>query len=162
VAFARALAARGDAAGAAGVLEAAIVKDPAVEPLHRARVAILRDLGRDVEPALAAWAAQDPDHVRARGSSEVPDVPWRALAPWSWREACGPRQDSRCSVSAPAGKDQVGEALRSALATTGSTRLDALSALQAQHPECLDLARLRWEITAPDPTRPLDAPVRVE
>lgn len=162
VALARALAARGDAAGAARVLEQAVAKEPAVEPLHRARVALLREFGRDVGPALAAWAAQDPDHVRARGSGEIPDVPWRALAPWSWREACGPRQDSRCSASAPSGRDAVGDALRQALSEPGSGRLDALAALQSQHPECHGLARLRWEIAAPDPTRPLDVPLRVE
>jgi hypothetical protein len=162
VALARSRAATGDRAGALAALDAARALDPASEPVNRASVALRVALGLPTDAALAAWAALDPDHVRLRGASDDREVPWAALAPWSWREACGATRDPRCAADAPRGADAVGAAWREAAALPPAQRLEAIAALQARAPDLPRLAAERWQRAAPDPTRPLDAPLPVE
>jgi hypothetical protein len=114
-------------------LDAAIEKDPAFEPLYRAR------------GARAAWSRVDPDHARLRGARGRRELPWEALVPGE-------------AFPEPTGRDDVGDAWRAALALPDRTaRLDAFAALQAAHPELDGLAGARYRVAAgldADPARP--------
>ena len=131
--------------------------------MYRAWVALRAQLGGDVEGALAAWAALDPDHVRLSGVHDDREVPWAVVAPWTWAASCGARaRDRRCAADAPRGADDVGTAWRAAAALPAAARLDTLAALQARSPTLHGLATERWRLAAPDPERPLDVPRSVE
>lgn len=149
---ARLAAARGDRKGMEVALDRALAADPAAEPVHRARVALRLEAGGDVKGALDAWAAQDPDHVRLRGSRGPRDLPWAAIAPWTWAELAPRCGDPRCGEGAPAGADAVGAAWRDALVRPEWTdRLDALAKLQADRPELERLPAERLRVGAPSP-----------
>lgn len=133
VAGARLAAAKGDAPAVEEALSDALAEEPDLEPVHRARVALRRQLGGDVDAAVAAWRARDPDHVRLRGARGPRDVPWAAIAPWP------PLDPAECW-----GRDEVGDAWRAAMERTSRpARLDALASLQAVHPELEEVAAQR-------------------
>ncbi len=156
---ARALAARGDRDGAVAALAAARRVATAVEPVHRAEVAVRVALELEVDPALFDWAAQDPDHVRLRGGVSR-EAPWAAVAPWAWDDLRRRTGDRRARADAPAGQDAIGAAWRAAAALPDHLdRLDALTELQDAHPELGALPGERWRLAAEPP---LDATSRAE
>ncbi len=118
-------------------LDAAIARAPAREVLHRARLGILRERGRDAADALRAWTSLDPVTVFLTGNADRREAPWAAIVPYTWTQL----------GAAPAGRDEVGEAFRAALAEpTRAARDEALAHLQADHPELRGLARIRAQL----------------
>jgi hypothetical protein len=132
-----------------------LAADPSLEPVHRARVALTLATGGDVSAALFDWAAEDPDHVRLRGGEGSRDLPWAAVAPWTWRELAA--RCARCGTTKPAGADAVGAAWRAAEALPDAhAKAEALATLGDAHPELEGLARERYALAAGEPERAVD------
>lgn len=118
-------------------LDAAIARVPAREVLHRARIGVLRERGRDATDAVRAWTNLDPVTVFLTGNADRREAPWAAIVPYTWAAL----------AVVPQGRDDVGDAFRAALAEpTRAARDEALAHLQADHPGLRGLARIRAQL----------------
>jgi hypothetical protein len=159
VARARVAAERRDRSAAIQALADALAAAPASEPVHRARLALLLDLGEDPGRALEEWAALDPDHVAAVGERGSRDLPWAVLVPERWDALAARHPDPRMRADAPAGKDAIGERIRAARRLpTASARADALAALGREVAGLDGLAAERYRVGPSPPGAPARAP----
>lgn len=130
-------------------LKEAMAREPFFEPVFRSAVAISLSLKEDPSPLIAAWKMLDPDHIALRGNTEFREVPWEAIAPWTWVNLH--QQDARVPETLPLaeGQDEIGQAWRAAQALPDrNARIDAITVIQTKERGLRQLAALRYQIEA--------------
>lgn len=125
--------------GTPDALAADLGASPPSDVLLRADLGIRLERGLPLAPALERLRAVDGDHVRLLGVVDRREAPWRAIVPWTWADLA-----ARTELPAAGGSDAVGEAWRDAMALDDvEARNEALTTIQADHPELRGLARFR-------------------